>query len=185
MNNGKLTTQEHEYIATYLASNKAEILAALQDLTPGQWGFRPHEQAWTLAEIAEHLALAERGLLRAVQKVMAMPADPARRAEIQVTYEDIVRRTTDRTSVVEAPERVVPTGKFPDGMAALLDFTQQRETALTLLEQSIDLPLHDHFGSHPTLGTLDSSQLLVFMAAHCQRHLGQIAEIKASPLFPS
>ncbi len=171
-------------MGTYLASNRAEILTALRNLTPGQWAFRPSEPAWTLAEIAEHLALAERGLFRAVQKVMALPADPARRAEIQVTYDDIVRRTTDRTSVVEAPERVVPTGKFPDGMTALLDFAQQRETALAFLDQSTDLALHDHFGSHPTLGTLDASQLLVFMAAHSQRHLGQIAEIRASTLFP-
>ena len=34
------------------------------------------------------------------------------------------------------------------------------------------------------LGPLDAYQWLVFMAAHSERHLAQIKEVKADPKFP-
>jgi uncharacterized damage-inducible protein DinB len=182
---GKLTPEAYTFISTYLAHNRDQLMAALEGLTPAQWAFRPNDNAWTLAEVAEHLAVAEQGLLRGAQKVVGLPAAPERLAEVKVSYEDIVHRTTNRGVRVEAPERVIPTGKFADGPAALRAFAEQREAALAWLEQAKEQDLHHHFGSHPTLGTLDASQLLVFMAAHCERHLGQIAELKAQAAFPA
>jgi hypothetical protein len=179
---GKLDPREVELISGLLTSGEAATLAALHGLAPAQWNFRANAQTWTLAEIVEHLALVEGGLLRSIERLLAQPATPERRAEVLVDYDAILRRVPDRTVRLEAPERVRPAGKFPDGPSALATFASQREAALGLLGRN--LALHHYFGSHPTLGPLDAAQLLVFLVAHAERHLAQVAEVKASPDFP-
>jgi hypothetical protein len=169
-------------IGNLLASGKSATLAVMHGLAPAQWDFGAEAQAWTLAEIAEHLALVEGSILRSIERLLAQPATPERRAEVRVDYEAILRRVPDRTVRVEAPERVRPSGKYPDGPSALAAFADQREAALRLLGQGH--ALHHYFGSHPTLGPLDAAQLLVFLVAHAERHLAQVAGIKASPGFP-
>ena len=44
--------------------------------------------------------------------------------------------------------------------------------------------LRDHFGPHPTLGTLDGYQWILLISAHSERHTKQIEEVKADPNFP-
>jgi hypothetical protein len=51
--------------------------------------------------------------------------------------------------------------------------------------QSPDLDLRQHIISHPVTGPIDAHQWVLLIAAHTERHLSQLLEVKADPSFPA
>ena len=82
----------------------------------------------------------------------------------------------------QAPEPVLPTGRWPDEQL-LQEFeaarVQTRDfAAITTAD------LRRHFFKHPVIGELDLYQWLLLIAGHCDRHRVQSEEVMASPGFP-
>jgi hypothetical protein len=179
-----LTAEEREAALKSLQATHDAFLQAISGLSEKQWTFKPGPDRWSVAEVSEHIAVAESMIFGLVQsKLMAGPPTPERRAEVKVTDEVILERVPDRSHKVQAPEFLKPTGRFADRAAVTKAFEDARKNTMDYV-RTTQGDLRDHFGPHPMLGTMDAYQWILLISAHSARHTKQIEEVKADPNFP-
>lgn len=169
-----------------LAANEAALekfAAAVIGLTESQENFRPSDGVWSIAEIVEHVALVNNNFLRIIgrlhQQALAEGAGPAGPILVGPLLEAV---DPERQRKVEAPERVRPQGG--QSVAASLPLLRETASGFRVLQpqlEAVDL-------SGPTiphaLGSLNSYQWLVLLGEHQDRHLTQIAQVKAAQGYP-
>ena len=175
-----MTTAERELLLTELAESRERLLGLVQGLSREQRQYRPAPGRWSVAEIVEHLATVEGRVLEMVEKALEAAPDSTKRSAMddQALVADVAGRITR----FQAPEFLVPTGKWRDD-----ELLQQFETARKRTREfaaATNADLRRHFNLHPVLGELDCYQWLLLLAAHCDRHRTQGEEVKASPGFP-
>lgn len=163
-----------------LHATRKMFLDAISGLSDAQWRFKPAPEAWSIAECAEHVALAEDFFFQRVQQLLASPAQPDRKATLE--DEKIYAQGVDRTRKVKTTEALLPRGRWPTPEQLSEYFRQRRARTIAYVEKTTD-PLRAHFDG-PGPEALDAYQWLVRLAAHTERHVMQIEEIKAHPKFP-
>ena len=179
-----LTTEERENALKNLQASRDAFLKSIAGLSEKQWRFKPAPDRWSVAEISEHIAVSESTIFGMIEgKVMASPADPAKRAEVKVTDEMILKMVPDRSHKVQAPEILKPTNRFATREDTIKAFEDARKATMDFVRTTND-DLRDHFGPHPVLGSLDAYQWILLISAHSERHTKQIEEVKADPNFP-
>ncbi len=175
---------ERDRAMSELHATRKQFLDAIAGLTPEQWKFKPAEGAWSIAECAEHITLAEDSLFEMVTKqIMASPADPARREAAKVTDETVLTGVADRSRKATAPESLRPAGKWATARELADHFRTSRDRTIAYV-RTTDAELRDHFMSQPALGDMDAYQWILMIAAHSGRHVQQINEVKSNPNFP-
>ena len=178
----ELTQAERDRALQYLESTKANILEATRGLSEAQWNFKPAPDRWSVAQVMEHIAASEDfirdNLLK--EKVMVSPVGPPRR-DLKKTDEAVIAMVPDRTHKADAPGPLVPTNRYgsPDG--SVKHFLESRATTEEYLKTTSGL--RDHVMDGP-VGKMDGYEFILFIAAHSERHLKQINEVKADPNFP-
>ena len=179
-----LTAEERDAALKNLQATRDAFLQSIAGLSEKQWRFKAAPDRWSVAEVSEHITVAESTIFGLVQgKIMAGPATPEKRAEVKVTDEVILQRVPDRSHKVQAPEFLQPTGRFADRAAVTKAFEDERKATMEYVKTTQD-DLRDHFGPHPVLGTMDAYQWILLISAHSERHTKQIEEVKADPNFP-
>jgi uncharacterized damage-inducible protein DinB len=179
-----LTAEERENALKSLQATRDAFLQSIAGLSEKQWRFKPAPDRWSIAEVSEHITIAESGIFGLVQgKFMAGPPTPEKRAEVKATDELILERVPDRSHKVQAPEFLQPTGRFANEEATVKAFDDARKATMDYV-RTTNGDLRDHFGPHPMLGTLDAYQWILLISAHSARHTKQIEEVKADPNFP-
>jgi hypothetical protein len=175
-------------IADILAANEqaqGRFVSAVSNLTEAQENFRPDENQWTIAEIAEHVSIIDNNLLRITHKLLneAESAPRPPKADLNLGHTSLDENGRQHPGPLPAPERVRPQGgvRIDDSLAkmdaALAGFAeiQARLGAVDLSEQVF---------SHPFLGAINVYQWMVLAAEHKDRHRGQIERVKATAGFP-
>ncbi len=175
----------HPRLAAAIAhvdQTRAALLAVLETLPPELREARPSEEAWSAAEILEHLARVEKGIAKLVAvkagELAAIgavndpaeawnPIDPARFAPV-----------VDPSARLEAPERVRPAGEL-SADAAQRALRETRALLLAELERAAGLPLASIVHPHPFIGPLDLHEWVWFIGAHEQRHTAQLRALAA------
>ena len=94
----------------------------------------------------------------------------------------ILKAIPDRTKKVQAPEPIQPKQRLGSRDKVMAAYKERREQTLDYAQKTTD-DLRSRIGDSP-LGPLDAYQWLLFVAAHNERHLGQIREVKADANFP-
>src|SRR5262249_4694772 len=98
----------------YLEKTKAGVIDATKGLSDAQWNFKPAPDRWSIAEVMEHIALAEdmiRGLIET--QVMKSPAiAPRDAAEVKKIDDGVMAKVPDRSHKIQAPEQLKPTNHF-------------------------------------------------------------------------
>jgi hypothetical protein len=179
-----LTPDERALALKNLQATHDAFLQSISGLSEKQWKFKAAPDRWSIAEVSEHIAVAESTIFGLVQtKFMVGPPTPEKRAEVKVTDEVILERVPDRSHKVQAPEFLKPTGRFADRAAVTKAFEDARKNTMDYVRTTQD-DLRDHFGPHPMLGTMDAYQWILLISAHSARHTKQIEEVKADPNFP-
>jgi len=178
-----MNTAERTYLLNLLKETQTLFDQGTSAFSTDQLAFKPGTDKWSVFEVLEHIAVVETGIFSIVQGALTKPADPSRRDEIKVSAEQIVKILTNRNGKAQAPEQVKPTGRFPNAMVAREAFRRQHEQ-ITAFIQSSNADLHNRYWKHPATGVIDLYQTLVLIAAHTQRHLLQIEEIKQTEGFP-
>lgn len=179
-----LTAEEREAALKQLQATHDAFLQSIAGLSEKQWKFKPAPDRWSVAEVAEHIAVSESALLGMVQKqVMASPAAPEKRAEVQGKDDVILKNVPDRSHKAQAPEFLKPTNRWATQADLTKAFEEERKATMDYVKTTSD-DLRDHFGPHPVLGPLDGYQWILLISAHSERHTKQIAEVKADPNFP-
>jgi DinB superfamily len=179
-----LTKEERDRAVEYLKQTEKDFLAATEGLSDAQWKFKAAPDRWSIAEVSEHIGIAEQTIWELVSgKIMKSPATPEKAADAKGKDEIILTKVPDRSRKAQAPEQLKPTGRWATRAALVKDFESKRAREIAYLTETTD-DLRSHFEEHPALKTLDAYQWLIFNGAHCKRHTAQILEVKADPNYP-
>lgn len=177
----ELSQGDRDRVLSHLHGTRKLTLDATAGLTEAQWKFKPADDKWSIAEVVEHLALAERALLAMTQKTLASPSQLEPPKE-RPADEMILKMMPSRDNKFKAPDFLVPTGRFGSGQKALDELIKARAVSLDFVRQT-NADLRHHY-SQSAFGPIDGVQWLFYMSAHNERHLGQIAEIKTDSKYP-
>ena len=178
-----LTQGERDRALSELYASRKQFTDSVAGLTEAQWNFKPAPAVWSIAECAEHIALAEDLLLDSLPKLMQAPAEPQKRAEVKGKDELVLKGAVDRSQKFQAPEVLVPKHLWPSQAALIEHFKQSRDRTLDYVRTTQD-DLRNHFSQHPVFKTLDAYQFILLMAAHSERHTAQLNEVKQNPNYP-
>ena len=169
-------------VIDYADSARTELLATVDAVPHPLREARPSEQAWSVAEILEHLMIVERGVAKLVALKlgeMQTLADPPREAPDDVPV-DITKlqRLSDRSIRLPAPDRVVPRGQLSaeEALSALLI---TRGVLLAQLHAADGYALSQASHPHPFFGSLDLYEWVFMTGGHELRHAAQIREVAA------
>ena len=70
-----LTQQERDSLLKHLQGTRQAFLESIADLSDAQWTFRAGPDRWSIAEVAEHIAISETTILHIVtDQIMKGPA---------------------------------------------------------------------------------------------------------------
>jgi hypothetical protein len=178
-----ISKQDRDAVVKYLTSTRDQVLAETEKLSDAQWNFKAGPDRWSVGEVVEHLALAENFLAEARQKVMDGPAATAEQlAKAKGQDAVILKAIPDRTQKVQAPEPIQPKQRLGSREKVAAAYRNRRANTLDYAQKTTD-DLRSRVGDS-ALGPLDAYQWLLFTAAHNERHLAQIREVKADPKFP-
>ena len=179
-----LTPQERKQAIENLKQTEKDFLASIDGVSDAQWRFKAAPDRWSIAETAEHIAIAEQTIWELVTgKIMKSPAAPEKKAEVKGKEEIIFTKIPDRSRKAQAPEQLKPTGRFATRAALTKEFQSIREKEIAYVTETKE-DLRSHFEDHPAVKTMDAWQWLLFNGAHCKRHTAQILEVKADPNYP-
>jgi DinB superfamily len=176
-----LTSADRESAVKYLEKTRDAVEASTKGLTDAQWTFKAAPEKWSVAQVVEHLALAEDLFFDTVsQKVMSSPAGAPGR-DFKKTDAAVLANVPDRSHKRQAPEVLVPTGRWSP-QEALNHFVRSRARTIQFLQDTPDL--REHVLDGPTGAPLDGYEWILLAAAHSERHEKQLEEVKADPKFP-
>ena len=179
-----LSTEERTAAIDEMEKSRKAFLAAIDGLSDAQYRFKPAPDRWSVAEVAEHIAVSEESLLGMVkERVLKTPATPELLAQVNRDNNLLLSRVQDRSNKVQAPEMLRPSGRFPTVDAVKAAFSQSRDKSVEFVKAAPE-NLHAYAAPHPVLKALDGYQWLLLLSAHTGRHTAQILEVKADPKFP-
>jgi hypothetical protein len=174
-----LSQGERDFAMSSLHASRKMFLDAISGLSPAQWKFKPAPDRWSIAEIAEHLVLAED--LRPVQEMLKSPA-AAPGAVDRKQDGRWLERMVDRSNKRNAEPAMRPSGRYAAPEAATAEFRKRRDAMIRYVETTRDA-LRDHVSGSGE-NAFDAYQFIVMLAGHTERHVAQIAEVKAEPNYP-
>jgi hypothetical protein len=178
-----LSDAERQALLASLEKTDAQLVQLVEALTPEAWTFKPAEDRWSVAEVADHLLLAEQ-LFKQVINGPLMESPPPDEMSAAGSRSDEIRDVMlDRSQKFQAPDPVKPTGRWPTQAEFLEAWKTERAATLDWIETT-DANLHGHTYELPAIGIMDGQEWMTFMASHCERHLLQIEEVMAHPEFP-
>ena len=185
-----MVSADLEQAHKYLAFTRNQLQEATAGLTAEQVRFKPESDRWSIAEIVEHLATAhERVLTRVLEQFPQAPApEPGRDSPMLDAL--ILEKVPDRSMKANAPEFALPKGLLSP-QEALDRITRSYLRLAEFLDSTPDLREHVldspplRFVTNGAHTTADGYQWALFAAAHDERHVCQIMEVKASPNYPA
>lgn len=178
-----ISSSERDQAVKYLTTMRDQVVRESETLTEAQWNFKSAPGRWSVGEVVEHLALAESFMFDMQQKTVAGPAASAdQRAATKGKDDTIIKGVPDRTKKFQAPEPLQPGARLGSRAEILAAFKERRAKTIAYASTTKD-HLRSRVSDSP-LGPLDAYQWLLFAAAHSERHLAQLREVKADSNFP-
>jgi hypothetical protein len=172
-----MKTGDRQRLLAHLEMTEHWLVSELAGLSPSQLTFRMTPESWSIADVAEHLAIAEPQYWQKVQDSMKQPATTEK---LEATDAGILWYGIDRTNRQKTGEARVPHGTYKTAADALGAFRKLRSTMREYAQST-----NDDLRSRKLLeGNMDVYQWFLMISSHSQRHILQIREIKAHAGFP-
>jgi hypothetical protein len=161
---------------TFVEEQRRELLQSFEGVDGDRLCRRTAPDAWSVAEILEHLRLVESGIARLITKRAGQAreaglGDEKSTASVMPTFERF--NGTLQTAAMQAPETVRPRANV-DISEALDGLESSREALRAAVVSASGLSLGEIKHTHPFLGELDLYQWLIFIGQHEGRHKKQI-----------
>lgn len=170
-------------LSDYHATRKL-FLDSIEGLSEAQWTFKPSAGGWSIAEVAEHIALSESTIMSMVRdRILKSPADPAVAARTKGNDAALMANIRDRSTKAQAPEMLKPANKWATREALTAAFKDARDKNIAWVRETQD-DLRLHAAPHPAFKELDGYQWVLLLSGHTERHTMQILEVKADPAYP-
>ena len=177
-----LTTDERQQLEAHLKASRQHFRDAVAGLSAEQWAHKPSADRWSVAECAEHLAAAEEMIVGLIAKTLEAPTPAEALHGAGGREAEVVAFMKDRSQKFSAPEVVAPSNRWASPAEMMAVFEDERSRALEIAGSKKDL--RAHAAEHPAFGNIDLTAWLYLLSSHTDRHVDQIAEIKASEGFP-
>jgi hypothetical protein len=174
----------------YFDYTRGRVIDVTAGLSESQWKFKPASDRWSIAELLEHMVMVQERFLGPICEQLAQaPAPPVDRDNRQIDA-IVFERIPDRSIKAKAPEFIEPTGTWT--LPAALDRLSRNYERLSEFVES-NPGLREHILESPPLKivtngafhTMDGYQWALTVAAHDERHVRQILEVKADPNYPA
>jgi hypothetical protein len=172
-------------VVEHLERSRDAFLAATAGLSDAQYQFRAADGTWSIAEIVEHVAVAERRILDflATMPGAAAPTGAKRDGPERFARLAALIPAPDQRRL-EAPTPLRPTNAFGGAEAALAAFVDARRRAVAVAHAA-PADVCDRVLPHRLLGELDLEEWLWFVGLHSLRHVAQIEAVKRAPGYPA
>ncbi|MFI5185488.1 MAG: DinB family protein [Chitinophagales bacterium] len=178
-----ITDKERKTASELLSQTEQGVFNSLLGMSDAQLNFKPAPDRWSIAECIKHIAVTEQMLWQMTDAALKQAANPEKRSEIKATDEQVVQMIESRAKKVKTAPAMEPQNTpFKSLADALASFRAAREKLIEFV-QITDADLRNHVLTFPA-GTYDSYQMVLFIAAHSNRHTQQMEEVKADPNFP-
>ena len=178
-----LTQQDRDTLLKHLDQTRQAFLASIAGVSEAQWKFKAGPDRWSIAEVAEHIAISESTILQLVtDRVLKSPATP--RDPNAITDAKLLEGLLDRSNKFQAPEMLKPASRWATRDALAQDFAAARDKTAAYVKTTTD-DLHGHSAPHPVFKTLDGYQWILLLSGHAARHTAQIEEVKMSAGYPA
>jgi DinB superfamily len=172
-----MTPGDRQRLVAHLEMTESWLVSELKGLSPEQLKFRMTPESWSVADVVEHLEIAEPQYW---QRVLDSMKQPPNTEKLTATDAGILWYGIDRTNRNKTGEARVPKGKN-DAAASLAAF---RKLRATIVEYAKNTP--EDLRSRKLLeGNMDVYQWALMISTHSQRHILQIREIKAHAGYPA
>jgi len=161
-----------------LTVEREQLLAQFAAIPVEQRTRPDREGGWSAAQIVEHVARVEGNVARMIVKGAERPhaatPDEQQAGLLSATR---IRQVRDRTTKVEAPERVRPAeGLTPD--EALAQLHASRAAVLEAFTAADPAVLDGILFPHPFIGPLTLRAWVELVAHHDARHAEQMSEFR-------
>ena len=167
-------------VIEYADRARSELIVSVHDVPAPLREARPSENAWSVAEIVEHLVRVEKGIAKLmalkIGELQAMPAPPREDPDAVADAGEKILGVLDRDIRLEAPDRLLPKGEMSTE-SALHELTATRGMLLDQLHAGDGLAYSTVFHPHPFLGPLNLYEWVHFIGAHELRHAAQIRDV--------
>ena len=164
----------------YLEETRQAFLKSIDGVSEAQWTFKAGPDRWSIAEVAEHIAISEGTILGMIQTQMLKAPAPTGPL---MADEKLIAAITDRSKKATAPEMLKPANKWATRDALTKDFNLARDQTIEWVKTTKE-DLRAHAAPHPAFGSLDVHQWVLLLAGHSARHTAQIEEVKTQNGYP-
>jgi hypothetical protein len=166
-----------------LTSGLDDLLLVLRGMTDEQRRFRPEPDDWSALEVAHHVFLAERLTVTSLEKLRGQPS---RKRGLKAKFGKLAVAVVFKLGIpVENPSKMVTPDPAVGFDELESEWREVREQMLEVLE-AMDEDAPGQAGmSHPFAGPMTVRETLAFLAAHLERHLGQMRRLRSEKSFPA
>jgi DinB superfamily len=172
-----VTQLDRQRLVAHLEMTAAWLEDEVSGLTAAQLEFRRAPDAWTIAQVVEHLAVVAPIYWQDLQTALKEPP----RGRSSMSDADVLWYGIDRTHREQAVPTERPTGQPREPRASL----EAYRTHHNRLRQYIKTTGDDLRSRIVQRQRCDAYQWALLISTHDQRHVLQIREIKKDPKFPS
>ena len=172
-----LTEIDRQRLVAHLQMTGAWLIDEVSGLSPAQVTFRRAPEAWTIAEVLEHLVMVEDIYWEDLQSALKLPTAGQTSA---MSDADILWYGIDRSRKEQAIAGERPEGQIR-GLQQALDTYRKRHDRLLQYIRTTGDDLRSRIVPRQRC---DAYQWALLISTHEQRHVLQIREIKGDPRFP-
>ena len=178
-----LNKQERKYAVLQLKDTRAELLRSVKGLSEAQLNFRPGPNKQSVRDCVFHITTVENSLWGLLDNVMKFPSAPEKRELILDSDLGMFNNTDSKNQQIDIAEKLQPDNEsWLNTADALNHFKEMRNEQLKYTKTTTE-DMRNHVVEMP-FGSIDSYQLILFIAGHTNRHIQEIEAIKADPNFP-
>ncbi len=161
-------------LVSVLEDGRQDVVASLQNLADDLAAKKPAPGRWSALECMEHIVVVEERFLGWLANGSPIEAVESREKEAELGA-----KIRDRSYKAQAPEAVIPTGRFTSVQAAIDAFNRVRDLSVRVAEERGGA-LFSVGVTHPRFGDMNGAELVHVLTAHACRHAAQIREIRSS-----
>lgn len=178
-----LTKDERKSAIKYLKWSTKEMKKSLKGLSTTQLNFHENSDRWSIQDCLYHIAFSEGALRGALDGALSAPANPAAKADLKSTDDQIKAMITSRANRVKTapPFEPLNTG-FKSYDEAMNAYNSKRDALMDLVKTT-KADMRNHIVELP-FAKMDAYQFVLFISGHTNRHTQQMEEVKMASTYP-
>jgi hypothetical protein len=161
-----------------LEASAVDFVTLAEKVDEELWDRIPAWGGWSLASVAEHLALVEASCTKLLSKRLFAETGDEQILEATRGRDAAITEWFEGQETREAPAFVLPTGKWRSRRDVIDAFREHRGSNVASY-RAAPIDLRSYVFEHTFLGPLDGFQWAIFLSQHLRRHVRQMRLIQA------